>query len=56
MRGLDKGPDIKSRTAPDGQITCVSKRSPEERSDIQGLRYPAWRCAYAGYWTIRLAI
>jgi hypothetical protein len=101
-KGLDKRPNAKSRTAPDGQITCVSKRSPEERSDIRvfatphgaalmratrrlsgrsngkayrrasrsadlrtalstskrspdkrsdirGLRNPAWRCAYAGY-------
>ncbi len=26
-----------------------SKRSPDERSDIRGLRNPAWRFAYAGY-------
>jgi hypothetical protein len=48
-KGLDKRPNAKSQTAPDGQITCVSKRSPEERSDSRGLRSPAWRCAYAGY-------
>jgi hypothetical protein len=51
---LDRRPNTKSQTAPDGQITCVSKRSPEERSDIRGLRNPAWRCAYAGY-SLRLS-
>jgi hypothetical protein len=33
--GWTRGPDTPSQTAPDGQITCVSRRSPEERSDIR---------------------
>ena len=27
-----------------------SKRSPDERSDILGFQFPAYRYAHAGYW------
>ena len=54
-KGLDRKPNAKSQTAPDGQITCVSKHSPEEPTGRANAR-PMTGSAISGSSRPRMAL